>query len=96
MARKSAMKEMSVSATGRPTEKTGAPQARDQHGRHAVMDGIVHGVPRHTYTPMLDGLVRSACSHKATSGVHKVPASATKLGLQEMGSVPYADAKLGR
>ena len=96
MARKSAMKEMSVSASGRPTEKTGPPQARDQHGRHAVMDGIVHGVPRHTYTHMVDGLVASACSHKATDGVHSVRASATKMGMQEFGSVIYADAKLGR
>ena len=96
MARKSAMKEMSVSTSGRPTEMTGAPQARDQHGRHAVMEGIVRGVPRGTYTHMVDGLVKSACSHKATSGVHSVPASATKSGEQEFGAVKYADGKLGK
>ena len=96
MARKSAMKEMSVSTAGRPTEMTGAPQARDQHGRHAVMDGIVRGVPRHTYTHMVDGLIKSACSHKGSSGVHSVPASATKMGEQQFGSVLYADGKMGK
>ena len=87
---------MSISTQGKPTEHTGVPQPPHQGGKHGVMDGIVRGVARHTYTPMVDGLVKSACSHKATDGVHGVKAPATKMGLQQFGSVPYADGKVGR
>lgn len=94
MPRKSA--QPSISTEGKPTEKTGAPQAH-QKASHSTMDGIVKGIPRKTTTPMVDGLIRSACDHKMGSdGMHSVKASATKLGRQEFGAVPYQDAKLGR
>ena len=99
MPRKSAgsmANEMSVSAMGKPTEKTGVPQPK-MGTRHGVMDGIVKGVPRKTHTPYMDGLVKSACDHKGVEdGLHSVKASATKLARQEFGSVPYQDARLGK
>ena len=85
----------SVSAAGKPTEMTGVPQPRP-HRPNAVMDGIVRGVSRGVHTPMVDGLVKSACGHKMSDGLHAVKASATRMAEQEFGGVPYAGAKLGR
>jgi hypothetical protein len=86
----------SVSAEGKPTEKTGVPQPNMGH-KGGVMEGIVHGIARGTHTKMVDGLIGNACGHKMGSdGVHAVKASATKFALQEFGGVPFADAKLGR
>ena len=98
MVRKSAghaSKEMSVSTTGKPTEKTGVPQPHMKVS-HGVMDGIVRGVERGVHTKMVDGLVPSACSHKASDGMHAIKPSATKMATQQFGSVAYADARLGR
>ena len=93
MVRKAA--QPSISAEGKPTEKTGAPIAHTKASHH-VMDGIVKGIPRKTTTPMVDGLIRSACDHKMSDGMHSVKPSATKVARQEFGAVPYQDAKLGR
>lgn len=95
MVKRSAGSMPSVSAMGKPTEMTGVPQA-PMGAKEGVMDGIVKGVPRNLHTPMVDGLVKTACSHKATDGVHPVKPSATKIATQEFGSVPFGDAKLGR
>ena len=98
MVRKSAghaSKEMSISTTGKPTEKTGVPQPHLKVS-HGVMDGIVRGVERGVHTKMVDGLISNACSHKASDGMHAVKPSATKMATQQFGSVPYQDAKLGR
>lgn len=84
-----------VSTAGMPTEKTGVPQPMP-HRPNGVMDGIVKGVSRGVHTPMVDGLVKSACNHKMTDGLHAVKASATKKAEQEFGGVPFANAKLGR
>ena len=98
MVRKSAghaTKEMSISTTGKPTEKTGVPQPNMGH-KGGVMDGIVRGVQRGVHTKMVDGLISNACNHKASDGMHSVKPSATKMATQQFGSTPYADAKLGR
>lgn len=95
MAKKSSPGAYSVSTAGKPTEKTGVPQPMP-HRPSSVMDGIVRGVSRNVHTPMVDGLVKSACGHKMTDGLHAVKASATKMAEQEFGGVPYAGAKLGR
>lgn len=86
-----------IATSGKPTEKTGVPQPSFAH-RKGVMEGIVRGVPARTHTPMMDGLVKSACSHlgKAEDGMHTVKPSATKFATQEFGGVPYADARLGK
>ena len=99
MPRKSAgsvAQNVSVSTMGKPTEATGVPQPH-MGTRHGVMDGIVKGVPRGSHTPYMDGLVKSACTHKgkAEDGMHAVKGSATKLATQQFGSVPYQDARIG-
>ncbi len=95
MAKKSSPGAYSVSTAGKPTEMTGVPQP-PRHRPNGVMDGIVRGVSRNIHTPMVDGLVKSACGHKMADGLHTVKASATKMAEQEFGGVPYANAKLGR
>jgi hypothetical protein len=85
----------SVSTAGKPTEMTGVPQPAP-YRPHNVLDGIVRGVGRGVYPPIMDGIVKSACSHKVSSGLHAVKPSATRFAEQEFGGVPYAGAKLGR
>ena len=88
--------DVSISTMGKPTEKTGVPQP-NMGVKAGVLDGIVKGVPRNTHTPFLDGLVKSACDHKQMdTGIHKVAPSATLYGSQQFGSVPFADARLGK
>jgi hypothetical protein len=98
MPKKSAgtMNGVSVNTMGKPTEKTGVPQP-NMGVKHSVLDGIVKGVARNTHTPYMDGLVKSACEHKGMDkGIHSVRPSATKFGEQQFGSVPFADARLGK
>lgn len=98
MVRKSAghsTKDMSISTTGKPTEKTGVPQPNMGH-KGGLMDGIVRGVERGVHTRLVDGLISNASSHKASDGMHSIRPSATKMATQQFGSVAYADAKLGR
>ena len=85
----------SVSTMGKPTEKTGVPQP-PMGSRGHVLDGIVRGIPRRTHTPLVEGLVKSSCDHlKPSEGIYKVAPAATKIAMQEFGSVPYAEARLG-
>jgi hypothetical protein len=87
------MKDMSVSTSGKPTEKTGVPQP--PMTRHSVMDGIVKGVPRGMRTPMPDGIITGTKGRESGGGL-KVAASATKLPTQEFGAVPYQMSAFGR
>ena len=81
----------SVSTEGKPTEKTSAPQPL-AHRRHGVLDGIVKGVPRGVYTPMVDGLITGTkCGE--TGKIHSVAKSATIHSPQEFGAVPFAMSK---
>ena len=79
-------KDMSISAMGKMSEATGVPQPQ-MKVKHSVMDGIVKGVERGVHTPMVDGLIRTACSHKTENGIHAVKPSATKVATQQFGSV---------
>ena len=91
-----AAKDIPATTAGKPTYVTGVPQPRPYRPNN-VMDGIVRGVARNTYTPLADGIIRGSCERmKPDSGLHKVKASATKMAEQEFGGVPYANAKLGR
>ena len=83
-----ARKVMSVSTSGKPTEKTGVPQP-PAHSRHQVMDGIVRGVPKGVHTPMPDGVV-SGLMPKVSGKVMSVDSGATRHSEQEFGSVPFA------
>jgi hypothetical protein len=83
----------SINTMGKPTEATGVPQAPKT--RHSVMDGIVKGVPRKMFTPMVDGLV-SGLAGRMTGGGLKVEASATKAPEQTFGGVPYQMSAFGR
>jgi hypothetical protein len=84
---------MSISTEGKPTEATGVPQPMPT--RHSIMEGIVKGVPRGTYTSLPDGMITGLKDH-ASGKMMKVAPSATKIPTQEFGSVNYAVSAYGR
>lgn len=84
------MMKPSITATGKPTEMTGVPQANKT--RHSVMDGIVKGIPRGLCPPTIDGLV-SGLVGKTTGDAMKVAPSATRIPDQVFGAVPYSAGK---
>lgn len=88
------MVHLPANVQGKPTEKTNAPKAAVGHSDH-VMAGIVQGIPRHTTTHVVDGIIMSACDMKDVPVDHKVKPSATKNAKQEFGAVPFAKSAYG-
>jgi len=89
------MVHLPANVQGKPTEKTMAPRAPKM--TNTVRDGIVRGIPRHTTTHTVDGILTSACAMKSHEVPfdHKVKASATKHAKQEFGSGIFPKSAYG-